>query len=424
MADTNFRGPVNSMGSLEVDTNTSQVLPLDGPSMFYQGVGWPDPRGGAFNKDGFRPGQVPAFLIASDMYTLDNKPQAAGSAVLAVASQITASVAMSLATVGVTNFSAGAPSIAVGVPIMPQGTSIATTANVALDFGFTTGTTVANSTAVQVADSTLFTPGQWLVMGNVGNSAATRSLLTQVQAIASGTTTLITVSPAPATALGVPIGQANLYGSDMIALGTVFGPQTASASVHSAGGRTQGGLGRFMNPREMLARAISVQASASTDGTATLLVTGWDVWNQPMTELLTASGTTPVSGKKAFKYVQSVIPQTIGTTVSATYTIGLTDIFGFPFRVDQTEHLSAWAGGTAVSNAVGIVAAVITGATNTSGDVRGTIQLSAVAGGTPITAPSTTNNVKRLVVVQTPNNWQTLFANPNNLTPMFGTAQA
>ena len=86
MADTNFRGPVNSMGALEVDTNTSQVLPLDGPSMFYQAVGWPDPRGGAFPKDNFRPGQAAAFLINNDMYALDAITQTFGSTVLAVAS--------------------------------------------------------------------------------------------------------------------------------------------------------------------------------------------------------------------------------------------------------------------------------------------------------------------------------------------------
>ena len=331
---------------------------------------------------------------------------------------------MNLATVGVTNFSAGAASLAVGVPIVPAGTTVATTAKIALDFGFTTGTSIANSTALTVADNTLFTQNQWLVVGNVGNSAATVSLLTQVQAIHSTNTTTIYISPAPATALGVPIGQANLYGSDLIALGTQFGPQNASANAHNSGGRIQGGLGRYMNPREMLARNVTVQASASTDGTGTILVAGWDVWGNSMTELLTASGTTPVAGKKAFKYIQSATPQTLGTTVTATYTIGIGDTFGFPFRTDQTEYLTISAGGTAVANAVGIVTAVITGATNTSGDVRGTVQLSAVAGGTPISAAATSNNVKRLVVIQSPNAWQTLFTNPNRLTPMFGTTQA
>jgi hypothetical protein len=423
MADTNFRGPVNSMGALELDAATASVLPLDGPSNFYQGIGTLDPRGGAFAKDNFRPGQVPAFLNVFDVYGLDAVPQGNSTTTLAAAQVITAATGLSLATVGVTNFSAGAASIAVGVPIVPSGTTVATTANFALDFGFTTGTAVANSTAMQVPDSAQFTLGQWLIVGNVGNSAATRSLVTQVASIAAGTTTLIFISPAPATAMGVPIGQANLFGGDLLPPGTQFGPQTQSASAHSLGGRTQGGLGRYMNPREMLARGLVVQASASTAGTATILVTGWDVWGVPMTELITALGTTPAYGKKAWKYVQSAVPQTIGTTVSATYTLGISDVFGFPFRTDQPEYLTITAGGTAIANSVGITTAVITGATNTSGDVRGTVQVSGIGGGTAISAVSTSNNVKRLVVVQSLNNFQTLFSNPNNLTPMFGTTQ-
>lgn len=423
MADTNFRGPVNAMGALELDAATASVLPLDGPSNFYQAVAYLDPRGGAFAKDNFRPGQVPAFLNIVDLYALDAIPQGASTTTLAAAQVITAATGMALATVGVTNFSSGAASIAVGVPIIPQGTTVATTANIALDFGFTSGTTVANSTAVTVADNTLFTLGQWLVIGNVGNSAATRSLLTQVMAISTTNTTTINVSPAPSTAMGVPIGQGNLYGGDLLPPGTQFGPQTATASAHSLGGRIQGGLGRYMNPREMLARGLVVQASASTAGTGTILVTGWDVWGQPMTELITALGTTPAYSKKAWKYVQSAVPQTIGTTVSATYTLGLSDVFGFPFRTDQPEYLTITAGGTAIANSVGIATAVITAATNTSGDVRGTVQVSGLGGGTAISAVSTSNNVKRLVVIQSPNGWQTLFANPNNLTPMFGTTQ-
>jgi hypothetical protein len=424
MADTNFRGPINAMGALEGDAGTTAtVLPLDGPSNSYQGWGLLDPRAFPFAKDGFRPGQAPAFFIQNDIYALDAIPQAAASNTLAVASQITAATGMNLATVGVTNFSSGAASLAVGVPIIPQGTTVVTTASIALDFGFTSGTSIANSTALTVADNTLFTVNQWLVVGNVGNSTATRSLTTQVQQIHSSNTTTIYVSPAPATAMGVPIGQASLYGSDLVALGTQFGPQTATANSHNFGGRIQGGLGRYMNPREMLARGISVQASTVADGTATILVSGWDVWGQAMTELLTASGTTPVYGKKAFKYVQSAVPQAVGTTVSATYTIGISDVFGFPFRADQPEHVTVQAGGTSVANVVGITTAVITVATNTSGDVRGSVQVSGLGGGTPISAVSTSNNVKRLFVIQSPGVWNELFTTPNNLRPMFGTTQ-
>lgn len=424
MADSNFRGPLNSMGALEVDAgSTPSVQILDGPSNFYQGVATLDPRGAPFAKDNFRPGQVPSFLNVADIYAIDAVPQGASTTTLGAAQVITAATGMQLATVAVTNFSSGAASIAVGVPIIPQGTTVATTANFALDFGFTTGTTVANSTTVQVADNTQITLGQWLVLANVGNATGTVSLLTQVRGISSTNTTTITVSAAPATALGVPIGQGNLYGGDLLPPGTQFGPQTQSASAHNVGGRTQGGLGRYMNPREMISRGLAVQASTVQAGTGTILITGWDVWGQAMTELVTALGTTPAYTKKAFKYVQSAVPQTLGTTITATYTLGLSDVFGFPFRVDEAEYLTVQAGGTAISNTIGVTTAVITAATNTTGDVRGTVQISGLGGGTAISSVATSNNVRRLVIVQSLSNYQTLFTNPNNLPPMFGTTQ-
>jgi hypothetical protein len=134
--------------------------------------------------------------------------------------------------------------------------------------------------------------------------------------------------------MGVPIGQANLYGAISCA------PARSSARdrnrqlaqarrAHSGRPWPLHEPARDAGPRRVGA------GLASTDGTATILVSGWDVWGQAMTELLTAAGTTPVYGKKAFKYVQSVVPQAVGTTVSATYTIGISDVFGFPFRTDQ-----------------------------------------------------------------------------------------
>lgn len=419
MTDTNHRGPVNSMGSLEVQSgNTATIEPFDGPSMFYQNMGWPDIRS-AFQKDAIRPGAMPSFLSVSDIFGVDAIPQASGTATLAAAQVITSAVPMALATVGVTNFSSGAQSIAVGVPIIPQGTTVVVSV-ISLDFGFTTGTTVANSSTVQVADNTKFTLNQWLILGNVGNAAATQSLITQVRSIATANLTTITVgSNLPATALGVPIGGANLFGSDLLPPAASFGPTAPAATAHSP--RTQAGLARVMNPVEMLARNIGV--SGQTTSTAAFLVSGYDVWNVPMTELITVNATATVTtawGKKAFKYISSVVPQ---STFSTNYQIGIGDTFGAPFRFDEPEHTMVTAGGTAVSNAVGLTTAVVTPATNTSGDVRGTVQIGGNGAGTPISSVATSNNVRRLVIVQNIPPWNTIAATPTNLTPMFGTTQ-
>jgi hypothetical protein len=427
MAETNFRGPIMGMGSLEIQSGTAATVEvMDGPSMFYQNTGWPDPRG-IFRKDGTAPGRIPAFLSNSDIYSVDAIPSAANTSLLAAGQIITSGVAMALATVGVTNFSSGAASIAVGVPIIPQGTTVATTA-IALDFGFTSGTTVANSTTVQVDNSQVFTLGQWIIIGNVGNSAATASLITQVMSIGTVNLTTIYVSPAPATAMGVPIGQANLWGSALLPPATQFGPSAPTASAHPFGGGVQSGMARVMNPREMLSRNVALYMASAAVLTATALVSGFDVWGQAMSELCfvnASSGVTTGWGKKAFKYITSVVPQTNVSTAGAL-ALGWGDTFGFPFRADEPEQLEIAAGGTWVTNNVGVSTAVLTigGSTNTTGDVRGTIQLSGNGAGTPISAVCTSNNVKRLVVIQNLGNYNMLACTPNFLTPMFGTTQA
>jgi len=82
------------MGSLEVDAATAGVQPLDGPSMSYQGDAVPDIRSAPFAKDGFSPGQQPAFLTINTFYAVDNIPQAASTTLLAAAQAATAATAI------------------------------------------------------------------------------------------------------------------------------------------------------------------------------------------------------------------------------------------------------------------------------------------------------------------------------------------
>jgi len=424
MADSNFRGPIASMGALE-DVNptvtgttvVAAIAPTDGPSMFYQGVGFPDPRSAPFSKDFSRPGQQAAFLQISDVYTVDAIPQAQNTTVIAAAQVATATVNVSLSTIAVTNFSSGAASIAYGVPIRPLGTTVVAVAPIALDFGFASGTTIANSTAVQVSNTSLFYPGQWIIIGNVANTTGTASLITQVQTTINATT--IGVSPVPATALGAPIGGADLFGGQYLPPGTQFGPANTTASFHRPS--SLAGFYRVNNPAEMLARSISIAASTIVNGTGTFLVSGWDVWGSPMTELLTASGTTPVYSRKAFKFVNTVLANNNSGT--ATVNLGIGDNFGFPLVLDQWSHVQVFAGNTAVPNNVGFSTAATGAATNTSGDVRGTILLSGIGTGTPISSVATTDNVKRLVIIQNVPQSILLQTTPNTLAPMFGTAQ-
>lgn len=424
MAESNFRGPLTSMGSMEVQAGTAATVEvMDGDSVLYHGASFPDIQTAPFAKDGTAPGRQRAFMAMQTVWACDNVPQATATNVLAASQVATNALAIGLVTAGVSGI-AGACSLAVGVPIIPVGTTVATVAAFAIDFGFTTGTTAANSSTVVVINNQMFHVGQWIVIGNVGNSSASRSLITQIQSISASNLTGITISPVAATTLSnCPIGQANLHGSGLLPLASQFGPSAPAATAHEFGGAMTDGIAKVMNPRETLTR--NIYMTLQTTGTYSALVYGWDVWGNPMTELIAAASQTTVAGKKAFKYLGSIVSGT-GSTDQVSF--GLGDTFGFPFRSDEWEQTEiSWAG-SSVTNLNGWTAAGLTSpATNITGDVRGTIQLStAILTGVLATSVSTvkTNNTSRLAIIQNLGVWNQVFATPINTVPMFGVAQS
>lgn len=417
MADSNFRGPVSNMGAME-DSPTN-VQPLDGPNYSYQGDAIADMRGGAFQKDNFGPGRVPAFLVNPRMVLVDNIPSATSTVTVAVAAAVTTSVAMTLVTTAPGGAS-GVPSIAPLIPIIPFGSSTVTNAAMALDFGFATGTTAAGSGVIVVNNTSLFTAGQWLVVGGAGNAGKTSSLITQVQSISA--TAAITVSPVAAGTLNnAPIGGANLF-NPFTPPATQFGPSAAAANAWS--NSLVSGLLRLHNPMEMLARNVSITGVATTAAGGTFTIAGWDVWRQPMTETITkAAGTTTAYGAKAFKFLGSVTPN---FTDTGTYSIGLGDTFGFPLIAPRWEHEEVmWNGCRMVTN-TGFIGPVLTAATATSGDVRGTVQLSSAGAQTAVAAPlaAASDGAKRLTIIQTIPMSNNIIATPLNTPPQYGVTQA
>ena len=425
MADSNFRGPINSMGALEVNAATTAVEPLDGPSMFYQGTIEPDLRSAPFSKDGFRAGQQPGFMWGSTLTLIDTIPQLSASTVIAAAQNGTAATNVAIATAQIAGV-ASAAGIAIGVPIVPLGTTVVTYANIALDFGFTTGSAVAGSTTIHTVDNSLFRVGQWIVVAGVGNATSSKSLLTQVASIPANTTAIIVTNAPASTIINIPIGQANLWGSNELPNGSQFGPATASANAHAFGGAMQAGLARVYNPREMSSRTLVAKCSGSV-ASYSALITGWDIWGAPVTELITMTTQTAVQGKKAFKYISHI---TCGTASPAGTAVawGIGDNFGFPVRVDFWENTSLdWNGVTAVNNN-GFIPAVTTPQTSTTGDVRGTFLIAntLVTGSGIATAASVTsaNGTSRLTITYSPPVMTQILATPLNLTPKFGVAQS
>lgn len=416
MADSNFRGPVSNMGAME-DAPTN-VQPLDGPSYSYQGIAIADLRAGAFQKDGIGAGRVPAFLQNPRIVVIDQSPSAASSTAFSAATAVVTATPMVLVNVAPGAATAGVPSAAV-VPFVPFGATAVTTA-IALDFGFTTGTTTSGSTTLPVPDSTLFTLNQWIVIGGVGNSAKTASLITQVQSIINSTS--ITINPAPSASLAnAPIGGANLF-NQFTPPATQFGPSAVAPT--SVSPTLVAGLVRVINPLETLARNIAIQGTATASIGGVFIVNGFDVHKQAMSESITVSaGSVAAYGKKAFKYISSVIPQ---FTDTGTYSVGFGDTFGFLLRQDRWEQAEVMFNGARMVTNVGFTSAVVSVANATTGDVRGTIQLSALGNATAVAAPvaGTSNGVRRLTVIQTLPVWNNITGTPLNTAPVFGVTQS
>jgi hypothetical protein len=156
----------------------------------------------------------------------------------------------------------------------------------------------------------------------------------------------------------------------------------------------------------VVGRAVSITGSASASG-GNFLISGYDIYGAPMSEVIAgpASATT-VNGKKAFKYIASVVPQ---FTNAQNYSAGTTDIFGFPLRSDFFSDVAINYNSALITANTGFVAAVTTSpATTTTGDVRGTYALQ-----------SASDASKRLAVRQF-----ILPANMGTSAGLFGVTQA
>jgi hypothetical protein len=180
---------------------------------------------------------------------------------------------------------------------------------------------------------------------------------------------------------------------------------------------------RLHNPREALARVVSLTGTTAGAGGA-FTVSGWDVYRQPMTETITATaGSTVVYGKKAFKYINAITPN---FTDAHNYVVGVGDTFGFPLRIDEWENGRFYYGGLLMVAATGTLMGVTTNpATATTGDVRGTIQLSTAGNATAVASPlaAATDGIKRLVIISCNPFQNVTYANPNSYAPLFGVTQ-
>lgn len=131
----------------------------------------------------------------------------------------------------------------------------------------------------------------------------------------------------------------------------------------------------YYDPTKAWSCVIQITGSASSTG-GNFLVKGWDIYGQPMTEVIAGpAGATSQNGKKAWKWIQSVTPQ---FTDAHNYSVGTTLLTGLNLAADAAGYVTIWLSGTGYTANPSITAADTTNpATTTTGDVRGTTTLTA-----------------------------------------------
>lgn len=208
---------------------------------------------------------------------------------------------------------------------------------------------------------------------DTANIAALANVQAGVAMTLAGASTGITVLAAalpvfPGVPLGIPVGALILDGNP---------------AIYRYG---QGFITAVYSPASMLGRAVSVTGVASGTG-GDVLISGYDIYGYAQSELITVgAGANTVNGKKAFKAIVSAVPQ---FTDAHTYSVGTTDIFGFPLFASSFYDQEIQWNNAAITATTGFTAGDDTAPTTTTGDVRGTYAVQSASDGT-----------KRLVVNQ------------------------
>jgi len=380
MSITAFSGPVISYGQNTVGSNPSitDYNPDLGPSLFWGGVARIDPRPNFNYIPGQNFGAFTAGFATSDAQTISYAPYTLSTSAIAAAANVVSGTAMTLVSTNSTS-----TGVSVGASCTNYNTGATVTGLLMVD-GFASFTGVIANSILTVSSLTgTISIGMTITGTGVNTGTTIVNQLTgapggvgtyTVQGDDTASSTTITAQATGTTALAQPFGQSN----------TVY----------------------LWNPQAVVSRAVSVTGSASATG-GNILISGYDIYGVPMSEVIAApASATTVNGKKAFKYIASVVPQ---FTDAHNYSVGTTDIYGFPLRADFFSDVAINYNNAVITANTGFTAAVTTSpATTGTGDVRGTYALQSAADGS-----------KRLSIRQF-----ILPANAGSITGLFGVTQA
>ena len=397
MANTAFSGPLIVFG--QNPTQPADYNPdIGGSSLFYAGTGILDPR----IPFTFLPGESQAavdygWLGVDNITTLSAVPYTASStAIVASANPTSATLALvtsSSSTTGVyynnTNF--------VRSDTGATDTVLALDAYASVTGSFSNGVLTITASSNQMPIG----PGM-VVISTSGTVSQGTALGTQVVAQLTTTGTYSTVSQGTT-------GTYQTNGNLTATSGTVvlaYQNVQQCAVPNNAQTPSQGNW----SSQALLGRAVSVTAASGATYT-TASVNGYDIYGYPMTENITITAGSTVNGKKAFKYIKSVVLSGGTADTTHAYSVGTADVFGFPVRSDTF-------GDIIVNNASSLVATtLITAATNylpsdrttpsdTTADVRGTF------------AATSSSGANKLIVRQSPQAYMVPYT-----TGLFGLTQ-
>ena len=396
MSNTAFSGPMIVFG--QNPFSPSDYNPdIGGSSLFYAGAGFLDPR----LTYTYLPGEGQSaldfgWLGFDNITTLSAVPYSAAAAAI-VASANPTSATLSLVTT-----SSSTTGVYYSTSFVRADTG-ATDTVLALDAYASVTGTVANGILTVTASSSQMPIGPGMVILTTSGTVSQGTALGS-QIIAQLTTTGTYSSVSQGTT-----GTYQLTGNLTATSGTVtlaYQMPSQCAVPNNAQTPSQGNW----SPQALLGRAVSITAASGATYT-TASVNGYDIYGYPMSENITITAGSAVNGKKAFKYIKSVVLSGGTADTTHAYSVGTADVFGLPLRSDTF-------GDIIVNNATSLVATtLITAATNylpadrttpsaTTADVRGTF------------AATSSSGANKLIVRQSPQAYMAPYA-----TGLFGLTQ-
>ena len=370
MANTAFSGPVIVYG--QNPTQPADYNPdIGGSSLFFAGTGILDPR----TPFTFFPGESQSsldygWLGADNITTLSAVPYTAAAAAIVASANPTS------ATLSLVNTASSTTGVYYSTNFVRSDTS-ATDSVLALDAYASVTGTVANGVLTVTASSSQMPIGPGMVILTTSGTVSQGTALGS-QIVAQLTTT--------GTYSSVSQGTTGTYQLNSNLTATSGTVTLAYQNVQQCGvpnnAQTPGQSN--WSPQALLGRAVSVTAaSGATYTTAT--VNGYDIYGYPMSESITITAGSAVNGKKAFKYIKSVVLSGGTADTTHAYSVGTADVFGLPLRSDTfgdiiVNNASSLVGTTLITAATNYLPADRTTPSASTADVRGTFAATSSSG--------------------------------------------